>query len=95
MTDTIDDHDPSTARGDVTWYSSDVDSGPDAGMSIGLGGERLLYVGEVSADLAEQSGAPDGLGWHLVLYPDAVSLAKFHDRDHAQQFFDALAEVLS
>lgn len=48
---------PSTERGAVTWHSSDEDSGPDVGLSMGLGDGKLLWVGEV----------PDRNGWCLAI----------------------------
>ncbi len=86
--------DPSSARGEVTWHSSDEDSGPDVGLSIGLGDGRVLYVGEVSKDMADRSDAPDDLGWHLVLYPEAESFASFHDAEKAREFFEVMERTI-
>lgn len=86
---------PSSERGVVTWHSSDKDSGPDVGLSIGLGDGRVLYVGEVSKDMADRSDAPDDFGWHLVLYPEAETFAKFHDGEKAAEFFDLMQRLLA
>lgn len=88
-----------SSLGAVTWHSSDVDSGPDVGISIGLGGGKLFYVGEISRDLHATGGkdvaalgADDG--WWLVLWPDAEILARFVDQQQARTFMERLEAVL-
>lgn len=89
---------PDTMPGAVTWLSSDGESGPDVGMSIGLGDGRSLWVGEISRDLWEDGGEDvaglgDDFGWWLILYgPNACEvLGKFVTADSARQMMDALA----
>jgi hypothetical protein len=79
---------PSTERGVVTWHSSDEDSGPDVGLSIGLGDGKLLWVGEV----------PDRDGWCLAIYHPLCKggredLASFHDAESARAFFDEMERL--
>ena len=80
---------PSTERGEVTWHSSDGDSGPDVGLSMGLGDGKLLWVGEV----------PDRDGWCLAIYhPDSSGgredLARFDDAESARVFFDEMEKLV-
>jgi hypothetical protein len=59
--------------GCVQWHSSDEDSGPDVGISIGLGHGRMLWCGEISrqrhADAGKEAAAlGDDFGWWIILY---------------------------
>lgn len=88
MTD-IDQIEPSTERGEVTWHSSDEDSGPDVGLSMGLGDGKLLWVGEV----------PDRAGWCLAIYhPDKSGgredLATFDDAESGRVFFEEIEKLV-
>lgn len=77
---------PSTERGAVTWYSSDEDSGPDVGLSMGLGNGEFLWVGEL----------PGKSGWHLAIYHSTAGredIAQFVDAETARTFFEALEKL--
>lgn len=74
-----------TERGVVTWHCTAPDSGPDVGLSMGLGDGKLLWVGEV----------PDRDGWCLAIYRPASSggredLGTFDDAESARVFFDEM-----
>jgi hypothetical protein len=93
-TDVID-----SSLGAVTWHSSDVGTGPDVGISIGMGAGKVLYVGEISRDLHAAGGkdvvalgADDG--WWLVMWPDAEILARFVDQQQARTFMERLETAL-
>jgi hypothetical protein len=73
--------------GEVTWHSSDGDSGPDVGLSMGLGDGKLLYVGVL----------PDRDDWCLSIYHPVggrEDFATFDDRDSARRFFDVLEALV-
>ena len=38
---------PDPEIGEVQWHSSDEDGGPDVGILLGLGGDKMLWVGEM------------------------------------------------
>lgn len=84
-----------SVRGEVTWHSSDDDSGPDVGLSIGLGNGKWLYAGEISRDLHDDGGEEvaalgDDTGWWLVFYPDQIVMGRFVGPTEAQTFMDNL-----
>lgn len=88
------------AHGKVTWHSSDEDSGPDVGLSIGLGDGRMLWVGEVSkSKIAEIEGAVelggDG-GWWIVVYGqnESTVVGKCVSAESARVMFDWLEAAL-
>lgn len=81
---------PSTERGAVTWHSSGPDEGPDVGLSLGLGNDRLLWVGEL----------PDRDGWGLAIYHEVkdgerTDFGTFDDAESARQFFDIMERVVN
>lgn len=57
--------------GKVTWFSSGVDEGPDCGLSVSLGGDLLLFVGELADETVRDSGINpadfSGIGWWVAL----------------------------
>jgi hypothetical protein len=92
--------DDETTLGRVTWHSSDEDSGPDVGLSLGLGGGQALYVGELAEQTLEENGIGEhvqGVGWWIALESsdslDVVgAVAK---ADEARELFDTIAAALS
>lgn len=61
--------------GRVVWHSSDEDSGPDVGVTIGFGSGRALWFGEISKKMHEEEGAEaaelgDHFGTWIILYDD-------------------------
>ncbi|WP_066923003.1 hypothetical protein [Methylobacterium sp. CCH5-D2] len=44
----------------ITGHCSELDASADVGMSVGLGGGRMLYIGEVSDALIAEHGAELG-----------------------------------
>lgn len=86
-------------RGKVTWCSSEEDGGPDCGMSVGLGGGRMLYVGEMPTSTLEEHGVTDGessSGWWLVLYErhDTRIIGPVIATDEARNLIETLAAAL-
>lgn len=85
-----------TELGRVTWHSSDEDSGPDVGLSLGLGGGRALYIGELAEQTLEDNEIGEhvqGIGWWIALETAksldvAGAVAK---PDEARELFDAIA----
>lgn len=89
---------PSYKLGHVCWHCSDPDSGPDVGLSLGLGGNRLLWVGEITKDAHSEGGSDvaalgDDTGWWLMIYPSRAPLAKFANVEAARYFMDQLEAV--
>lgn len=87
-------------HGRVTWHSSDEDSGPDVGLSVGLGDGRMLWVGEMSKQrIADTEGAgelgSDG-GWWVVVYGQTEStvVAKCVSAESARAMFDWIEVAL-
>lgn len=81
--------------GHVIWHSSDEDSGPDVGISIGLGGGKTLWIGEITDDAYaegedEAKALGDSGGWWLMMYPDRIPFAKFTNGYEARNFADRL-----
>lgn len=61
--------------GRVVWHSSDEDSGPDVGVTVGLGQGRALWFGEISKKMHEEEGVEaaelgDHFGTWIILYDD-------------------------
>lgn len=92
--------DEASERGKVTWHCSEEGSGPDVGLSLGLGDNRILWVGEITKaawsaggeDVAAL-GADDG--WWLILYePDSRVIGKMADAYSAQDFIERLAATI-
>lgn len=86
--------------GRVTWHCSEEDSGPDVGLSLGLGDGRILWVGEISNSAHEEiSGAAalgNHFGWWLIAYtPECEVLGKFVNAEAARTFIDSLAEAMN
>lgn len=67
----------SEASGQVSWFSSGVDEGPDCGLSVSLGNSLALFVGELADRTVREGGVdPDtfpGIGWWVAL-EDGTSL---------------------
>lgn len=105
MLETADGHEvDETERGRVVWHSSEEGSGPDVGLTIGLGGGRSLWFGEivstrfaVFADEHKDHQLGNDDGWWMILYGKARVdvLAKFGDAYAAQEFADVLAAALA
>lgn len=92
--------DPNTL-GHVVWHSTDEDGGPDVGMSLGLGGDKAMWVGEITneewdeLDPGQRATLGGGRGdTYLMLYPDRVPLARFTDPGTAQDFIEAVAAAI-
>lgn len=87
-------------RGHVAWHSSDEHSGPDVGLSIGLGDGRMLWVGEMSRTKhGETDGASvlgDAGGWWIILYGqnESTVVAKCVDAYSARTMCDWLAAAM-
>src|SRR6185312_14603193 len=84
-----------TKVGGVTWHSSDEDSGPDVGISVYLGDNDRLWVGEISRPLFEKSGSPfdSDMGWFLVRFGrdnETKLIAKFADGEQARDFIEQI-----
>lgn len=91
---------PQTDIGAITWMSSDEYSGPDCGISIGLGNDRFLYCGEISRKRWEEAGEDaaalgNDFGWWLILYePDKTTvLGKMLDGYTASVLMDQLTAL--
>jgi hypothetical protein len=89
-----------TELGRIAWHSSDEDSGPDVGVSLGLGNGSMLWVGEISRALHSEGGEGvaalgNDAGWWAVLYPDQTVLARFVDSCAAQEFIDRIQSAMS
>lgn len=79
-------------RGNVVWHSSDGESGPDCGISVGLDGQRMLYAGELPGR--------NRFGWGLKVYGlregDTFEIAKqVVDNDEARVFIEMLGRLLT
>jgi hypothetical protein len=86
-------------RGYVVRHCSEVDGGPDIGMSLGLGRGRALWVGEITRDAHAGAGEDaaalgDDTGWWLMTYPDRIALAKFVNAERAREFFALLVDAV-
>lgn len=87
-----------TTVGGITWHSSEPDGGPDVWISVCLGGDQRLWIGEITNQLFEQSGKDhfdsDG-GWFLVWYkPEPVLIAKCGDTLDAREFAEHIASMI-
>jgi hypothetical protein len=70
--------------GNVCWHSSDEDSGPDVGISVGLG-DAMLFVGEVPGLFG---------GWSMCVYlasGDRLDIAETVNGDEARVLVEILA----
>jgi hypothetical protein len=91
MADSDIDEDP---IGTLAWHCSDKDSGPDVGVSIKLGDNEVLWLGEITRKLHAEAGCPgDDLGWWIIYYngPASTPIAKCFDEEAARDLFDRLA----
>ena len=87
--------------GHVIWHSTDEDSGPDVGISIGMGDGKSLWIGEITdhrwQELDEEQKTATGNtgnGWWMMVYPDCVPIARFVDAESARQFADRVEELI-
>ena len=92
----MEDDSDDSALGKVCWYCSDEGSGPDVGISLGLGGGKMLWAGEITKDAyAEDEAAAalgDDNGWWLILYaPERCILGKFTTAFEAREFIEILS----
>jgi hypothetical protein len=94
--------DPECALGHVVWHSSEEGAGPDVGISIGLGGGKSLWVGEITRDAWDELSADeksisgnDDLGWWAMILPGDMPLARFVSGDAAREFSDAVEAALA
>lgn len=88
---------PSTELGEVTWISSDDDSGPDCGIAIGLGNGEMILLGDMPNRTLAEHGIPDFGGWWLVHYTKTETriVAKAIEEDAARDFLEhVLAPLL-
>lgn len=82
--------------GRITWHTSDEDSGPDVGISLYLGENERIYVGEISRALFERCGGPEHFdsdgGWFIVHFkPEGTELiAKCGENYLAQAFIEEI-----
>lgn len=92
--------DAATERGKITWHCSEEDGGPDVGLSLGLGDNRVLWVGAITKaawseggeDVAALGGAT---GWWLILYtPESTVLGKLVNAEQAQDFIERMAVTI-
>lgn len=82
--------------GGLTWHSTEVDGGPDVGISVYLGNGDRLWCGEISTDLFNEAKASEhfdnDFGWFLVWYrPEPVLIAKCADPLKAREFVEGFA----
>lgn len=92
------DHEDTTIGG-VTWHSSDVDGGPDCGISVYLGPNDRLYCGEISDSLLRECTSDEFFessgGWFIVRFAEQTTLiAKCADRDAARDFIELFAAAI-
>lgn len=84
--------------GKTTWHSSDEDSGPDVGLSLGLGDGKMLWIGEIVQQRYEDGGESAAAlgssdGWWLMIYPEGRLLAKFTDTETARDYFEIMERI--
>lgn len=90
-----------TERGNVVWHCSEEDAAtPDVGMTLGLGGGKMLWAGEISAALHARGGPEaaalgDDGGWWLVLYPGQQILARCICAETGRELIETLAASIS
>jgi hypothetical protein len=93
-----------TERGRMIGFCSEGDGVPDVGLSIGLGDNAALWIGEISdrrhRDTVEAHGNEVGpnAGWWLILFEgekEGRALARFTDRAKALDFGYLLAGLLN
>jgi hypothetical protein len=88
-----------TTRGHVIWHSSDEDSGPDVGLSLGLGNGMMLWLGEMSNRALEEAEIDLSRysdGWWLTLYQPGKTtiIGAVPDSYEARDAFDEIAAVV-
>lgn len=91
--------DPEYQAGFVRWHGSDADSGPDEGITVGLGGGDVFWVGLIPDDAYDErnpevTALGAQTGWWLILEPGAEPVAKFTNRHDAKLFSEMLAKAL-
>lgn len=87
--------DAACERGKITRHCSDPNGGPDVGLSLGLGDNRLLWVGEVGEPAWSGAALGSATGWRLILYePEMGRVLGLIDRDRAQLFIERLAATI-
>lgn len=93
-----------TERGRMVAFCSEGDGIPDVGVSVGLGNNRVLWIGELSnqrhRDTVEAHGEEVGpnAGWWLVLFEgekEGRVLGRFIDAAEARDFADLMVELLN
>jgi hypothetical protein len=81
-------------RGQVVWFSSEEDGGPDCGLEVGLGDGASVYVGELANATLEEHGIDpkQGDGWWIVLHDsDGLEIAgSVADQEAARKLADAI-----
>lgn len=97
MADALD----SAPIGSLVWHSSGPGEGPDVGVSIKLGDDKLLWCGEITDRLyGETQGAAElggAGGWWIILYDGQYSraIAKCCDGYDAKDAFERLSAILA
>lgn len=92
--------DPEYTKGFVRWHGSEPDSGPDVGITLGLGGGDVLWVGTIPDEAYDENDADiRNLGghtgnWWLIAEPGATPIARFTNRHDAKAFVELLALAL-
>lgn len=88
--------------GFVSWHFTEEGGALDIGISIGLGGGRTLWIGEITDHRHEEGGEEAAAlgpndGWWLMLYDDKNAVTevfgKFVDADAARTFSDLIEEI--
>ena len=86
--------------GSVIWHCSYEDSGPDVGISLKLGDNRMLWCGEItSRRYREQPECADlggECGWWIIFYDGPISrvIAKCCDADAAKDAFEIVGWLI-
>lgn len=86
-----------TKRGELTWFSSGEDEGPDVGLSVGLGNGHHIYVGEIANKTLEDAGiSPSdhpGIGWWILI--DDEPVAPVADIEAARRLCDEMHRAIN
>jgi hypothetical protein len=86
----------------VTWHTSEEGGLPDVGISLGLGGKRMLWAGEITDDAhaeagdeAERLGPPRGF-W-LIIYdgPSRQVIGRCTSAEAAQDLMDSISALVA
>lgn len=86
--------------GAIIWHSSGEDEGPDVGVALKLGADRMLWCGEISRSRFEETEGAEDLGgdcgWWIILYdgPDTFVLGKCPNSYEVMDAFDRLSAIL-